>query len=100
MTEPVGTLNRVMCARKRLIFDVTALINFSFTDVAPYCLFADGGAKRRPAWRDISHALVNYPVEYARYRWGWSQHKTKAWLFFTSVVVFGAIGGAVTWLVS
>ena len=41
--------------------------------------------KRRRVSKDWSHATVNVPVEFARWKWGWSQTKTKIFMPYVLV---------------
>lgn len=63
-------------ARWRLSWVVYQLSEGRFSQLVPRSLLEEGDPQRS-AIADLTHALMNVPVEYARYKWGWSQRKTK-----------------------
>lgn len=71
---------------KRIGWDLTHL--FAKKD-NPY---DDKEDRFRPGWRDLSHAIVNIPVEYARA----CPYRAGHWFFYTNAVwTLAAIGVAV-----
>lgn len=65
--------DRALC---RYYFVWGAIFDLDFDARVPVA-FVEAGGKRRRARKDWSHATMNVPVEFARWKWGWSQTKTK-----------------------
>ena len=53
-----------------------AILDLDFDAQVPLA-FLEADGEQRKVKNDWSHSLVNVPVEFARWKWGWSQWKTK-----------------------
>lgn len=66
-------------AVKRNQYVWAAILDLDFEARVPLAFLETDGEQRRVS-NDWSHALMNVPVEFARWKWGWSQWKTKLFL--------------------